>query len=103
MWKMFGSMFSGNICCWLAKFTDASSHYEDALSLWDPKYSAFAATPEDLTWEALATFPALCFASAMWKGPFTPKRGLGKGAAALTLQLSFCSSPCLVRDRLGDC
>jgi predicted ATPase len=47
MWKCFGSMFSGNICCWLAKFIDARAYYENSLSLWDPMYRAFAATPED--------------------------------------------------------
>jgi class 3 adenylate cyclase/tetratricopeptide (TPR) repeat protein len=47
MWKCFGSMFSGNICCWLGKFGDARAHYEKALSLWNPAYAAYAATPED--------------------------------------------------------
>jgi class 3 adenylate cyclase/predicted ATPase len=47
MWKCFGSMFSGNICCWLAKFGDARAYYEKALSLWNPAYAAYAATPED--------------------------------------------------------
>jgi class 3 adenylate cyclase/tetratricopeptide (TPR) repeat protein len=47
MWKCFGFMFSGNICCWLAKFGDARAHYEEALSLWDPMYRAVSATPED--------------------------------------------------------
>jgi predicted ATPase len=47
MWKCFGSMFSGNICCWLAKFNDARAYYENALSLWEPRYRPFAATPED--------------------------------------------------------
>jgi predicted ATPase len=46
MWKCFGSMYQGNISCWLGKFTEARAYYENALSLWDPKYSAFAATPE---------------------------------------------------------
>ena len=39
-------MYQGNISCWLGKFTEARTFYENALSLWDPKYSAFAATPE---------------------------------------------------------
>ena len=47
MWKCFGAMFSGNICCWLAKFGDARAYYEKALSLWNPTYGAYAATPED--------------------------------------------------------
>jgi class 3 adenylate cyclase/tetratricopeptide (TPR) repeat protein len=47
MWKCFGSMFSGNICCWLAKFVDGLAFYENALSLWNPAYGASAATPED--------------------------------------------------------
>jgi tetratricopeptide (TPR) repeat protein len=47
MWKCFGYMFSGNICCWLAKFGDGLAYYENALSLWNPVYGASAATPED--------------------------------------------------------
>jgi tetratricopeptide (TPR) repeat protein len=47
MWKCFGLMFQGNVSCWLGKFTEACAFYEKALSLWDPKYSAFAATPEN--------------------------------------------------------
>ena len=46
MWKCFGLMYQGNVSCWLGKFTEARACYEKALSLWDPKYSAFAATPE---------------------------------------------------------
>ena len=41
MWKCFGLMYQGNISCWLGKFTEARAFYENALSLWDPKYSAF--------------------------------------------------------------
>ena len=47
MWKCFGSMYQGNVACWVGKFAEARAHYENALSLWDPKYSAFAATPEN--------------------------------------------------------
>jgi tetratricopeptide (TPR) repeat protein len=47
MWKCFGSMYQGNVACWLGKFTEARAYYENALSLWDPKYGAFAATPEN--------------------------------------------------------
>jgi hypothetical protein len=47
MWKCFGSMYQGNVSCWLGKFTEARGYYENALSLWDPKYGAFAATPEN--------------------------------------------------------
>jgi tetratricopeptide (TPR) repeat protein len=46
MWKCFGSMFSGNICCWLAKFIDGRTYYENALSLWDLEFAAFAGTLE---------------------------------------------------------
>jgi predicted ATPase len=46
MWKCFGLMHQGNVSCWLGKFTEARACYENALSLWDLKYSAFAATPE---------------------------------------------------------
>jgi class 3 adenylate cyclase/predicted ATPase len=47
MWKCFGLMYQGNASCWLGKFTEARTCYENALSLWDPKYAAFAATPEN--------------------------------------------------------
>jgi hypothetical protein len=47
MWKCFGLMYQGNVSCWLGKFTEARAYYENALSLWDPTYSAFAATPEN--------------------------------------------------------
>jgi tetratricopeptide (TPR) repeat protein len=40
-------MYQGNVACWVGKFTEARAYYENALSLWDPKYSAFAATPEN--------------------------------------------------------
>ena len=47
MWKCFGLMYQGNVSCWLGKFSEGRAYYENALSLWDPKYSAFAATPEN--------------------------------------------------------
>jgi predicted ATPase len=46
MWKCFGLMYQGNVSCWRGKFVEARACYENALSLWDPKYSVFAATPE---------------------------------------------------------
>src|SRR5262249_36279826 len=46
MWKCFGLMYQGNVSVWLGKFSEGRAYYENALSLWDPKYSAFAATPE---------------------------------------------------------
>jgi len=47
MWKCFGLMFQGNVSVWLGKFSEGRAYYENALSLWDPKYGAFAATPEN--------------------------------------------------------
>jgi predicted ATPase len=46
MWKCFGLMYQGNVSVWLGKFSEGRAYYENAFSLWDPKYSAFAATPE---------------------------------------------------------
>jgi len=42
MWKYFGSGISGNACFGAGKFIEARTHLEKALSLWDPKYRAFA-------------------------------------------------------------
>ena len=43
-WKFIGSACSGHICCWRGKFDEARAYYENALSLWDPTYRAFAST-----------------------------------------------------------
>jgi tetratricopeptide (TPR) repeat protein len=42
MWKYFGSGLSGNACFGAGKFIAARAHLENALSLWDPRYRAFA-------------------------------------------------------------
>jgi class 3 adenylate cyclase/tetratricopeptide (TPR) repeat protein len=42
MWKYFGSGLSGNACFGAGKFIDARAHLENALSLWDPRFRAFA-------------------------------------------------------------
>ena len=42
MWKCFGSIYQGNVAGWVGKFAEARAYYENALSLWDPKYSAFS-------------------------------------------------------------
>lgn len=47
MWKCFGSQLNGTICFYLGKLTDVRAHLENALSLWDPTYRAFAPTAED--------------------------------------------------------
>jgi predicted ATPase len=47
MWKCFGSARSGTACCSLGKFIDSRAHYENFLSLWNPKYRAFASSPQD--------------------------------------------------------
>jgi tetratricopeptide (TPR) repeat protein len=44
---MLRLMYQGNVAGWVGKFAEARAYYENALSLWDPKYSAFAATPEN--------------------------------------------------------
>jgi predicted ATPase len=46
-WKHAGSVNSGAVCAVLGKFVDARAHSEKALSLWDPMFRAFAASPED--------------------------------------------------------
>jgi predicted ATPase len=46
-WKHAGSVVSGVVCTVLGKFVDARGHAENALSLWDPTFRAFAASPED--------------------------------------------------------
>jgi predicted ATPase len=48
MWKCFGSVRSGTACAWLGKFIDARAYFENYLSLWNPMYRAFLASPEDL-------------------------------------------------------
>jgi len=61
MWKCFGLMYQGNVSCWLGKFTEARAYYENALSLWDAKYSTLAATPENPYVASLCIFPERCF------------------------------------------
>jgi hypothetical protein len=39
---------SGTACTWLGKFIEARAHFENYLSLWNPSYRAFWASPEDL-------------------------------------------------------
>jgi predicted ATPase len=46
-WKHAGSVICGVVCTVLGKFVDARAHSENALSLWDPMFRAFAASPED--------------------------------------------------------
>jgi class 3 adenylate cyclase/predicted ATPase len=45
--KHAGSNICGVVCTVLGKFVDARAHSENALSLWDPMFRAFAASPED--------------------------------------------------------
>jgi predicted ATPase len=47
MWKCRGSLLSGNVCFYLGRFIDAHDRYQDALSLWDPKFRAAATWPTD--------------------------------------------------------
>jgi class 3 adenylate cyclase/predicted ATPase len=47
MWIFYGSEVSGVTCSFLGKFIDARAYLENALSLWDPMYRAFAPEPED--------------------------------------------------------
>jgi class 3 adenylate cyclase/tetratricopeptide (TPR) repeat protein len=47
MWIFYGSEVSGVTCSFLGKFIDARVYLENALSLWDPMYRAFAPEPED--------------------------------------------------------
>ena len=56
MWKCFGSERSGTACVWLGKFIDARAYFENYLSLWDPMYRAFWASPEDLYVASLLDF-----------------------------------------------
>jgi hypothetical protein len=45
--EMFRSELSGLIYFYLGKFIDARIYYENARSLWDPRYRALGATPND--------------------------------------------------------
>jgi class 3 adenylate cyclase/tetratricopeptide (TPR) repeat protein len=47
MWRCFGLSYSGTTRFFLGKFIDARAYQENALSLWDPAFREFAATPED--------------------------------------------------------
>jgi tetratricopeptide (TPR) repeat protein len=47
MWIFYGSEVSGVTCALLGKFNDARAYLENALSLWNPRYRAFAPEPED--------------------------------------------------------
>jgi hypothetical protein len=42
MWKYFGSGLGGNACFGAGKFINARAYLENALSLWDPRFRAFA-------------------------------------------------------------
>ena len=48
VWKCFGLERSGTACIWLGKFIEARAYFENYLSLWNPSYRAFWASPEDL-------------------------------------------------------
>jgi tetratricopeptide (TPR) repeat protein len=56
MWKCFGSERSGTACVWLGKFSDARAYFENYLSLWNPMYRGFWASPEDLYVASLLDF-----------------------------------------------
>jgi class 3 adenylate cyclase/tetratricopeptide (TPR) repeat protein len=47
MWKCIGSVQSGNVCVWLGRFIDGHNRYQEALSLWDPKFRVATAHPTD--------------------------------------------------------
>jgi class 3 adenylate cyclase/tetratricopeptide (TPR) repeat protein len=47
IWKFTGANLSGIICKYLGKFIDARAHTELAVSLWDPRFRASAASPTD--------------------------------------------------------
>jgi tetratricopeptide (TPR) repeat protein len=47
MWRCFGLSYSGTTRFFLGKFIDARAYQENALSLWDPVFRDFTATPED--------------------------------------------------------
>ena len=47
MWECMGSLLSGHVCFWLGRFIDAHDRYQDAPSLWDPKFRAVATSPVD--------------------------------------------------------
>jgi class 3 adenylate cyclase/predicted ATPase len=47
MWTCFGSSFSGMTCHFLGKFIEARDYLENALSLWDPTFRRFSASPDD--------------------------------------------------------
>ena len=46
-WRHLGLYFSGVLCSVMGKFTEASAHCEEALSLWDPDFRTFAVAPQD--------------------------------------------------------
>jgi hypothetical protein len=48
MWACFGSSFGGITGHFSGKFIDARDYLESALSLWDPKFRRFSASPDDL-------------------------------------------------------
>jgi class 3 adenylate cyclase/tetratricopeptide (TPR) repeat protein len=47
MWRFMGSWHSGSVCFWRGHFVDAHNRYQDALSLWDPKFRGAAASSTD--------------------------------------------------------
>jgi len=47
MWQCFGSSFSGMTRHFTGKFVEALAYGEKALSLWDPAFRRFSASPDD--------------------------------------------------------
>jgi predicted ATPase len=47
MWACFSSYFIGNTRYFTGKLVDARASFENALSLWDPAFRRFSASPED--------------------------------------------------------
>jgi tetratricopeptide (TPR) repeat protein len=47
LWRFMGSLLSGNVSMWLGRFIDARNRYQNALSLWDPKFRVVATWPTD--------------------------------------------------------
>jgi hypothetical protein len=47
MWACFGSLYSGTTCHFTGKLVDARAYFENALSLWDPTFRRFSASPDD--------------------------------------------------------
>jgi class 3 adenylate cyclase/tetratricopeptide (TPR) repeat protein len=56
MWKCFGLFSTGHTCFFLGRFLGARTYFENAFRLWDPKYRAFAPSPNDPCVSALIHF-----------------------------------------------